>query len=66
MIRISQRNRLTALMRRQWITPLDALQKAGSMRLGARVFELRRLGVTIREKWVKVNGRTRCKAFRIA
>ena len=64
-VKLSQRNKIAAELRHGWVTPMDALKKCGSMRLGARVFELRRLGVSIREKWVQINNRTKVKAFRI-
>jgi hypothetical protein len=33
------------------LTPLDALNLFGCMRLGARIFELRKLGHAIRADW---------------
>ena len=39
------------------ITPLEALNKYGCFRLGARIWDLRKEGHDIREKDVKANGK---------
>jgi hypothetical protein len=39
------------------ITPLDALKLYRIMRLGARIWELRRQGMTIKSKLVSWNGK---------
>lgn len=65
MNRPSQNNRLAALMRRQWVTPLAAFRHAGTLRFSGRILELKRAGYTLREKWLRDHG-ARVKAFRIA
>lgn len=39
------------------ITPLEALEKIGSFRLGARIFELRRMGHNIETEYVETLGK---------
>jgi hypothetical protein len=46
------------LLRGYKLTPLQALDKWGCMRLSARILELRRLGVNIQTKMVTSNGKT--------
>ena len=45
-------------MRNKPITPLEALRKFGSLRLGARIFELRKEGHAIDTEYVTVKGKT--------
>jgi len=40
------------------ITPLAALRKYGSLRLGARIYELRGEGLNIKTDFVTRNGKT--------
>ena len=47
---MSQRKRIAELLKRGWTSPLDALKKAGSMKLATRVGELRSQYV-IEDKW---------------
>lgn len=37
---------------KNWISPVDALHKAGTMKLATRVGELRAEGYDIEDKWV--------------
>lgn len=46
----TQKHRIIAALR-TWISPLDALHKAGTMKLATRVGELRREGHQIEDKW---------------
>lgn len=46
------------LLRGYKITPLQALQKWGCMRLGARIHELRQEGMNITTTRITVNGKT--------
>ena len=55
---------LVPLLRRQWVTPLDALQKVGCMSLSQRCGELRRDGVNVVDRWVS-HGSKRFKAYKI-
>ena len=46
------------LMHGYKITPLQALEKWGCMRLGARIYELRKEGFCITSTMVRKNGKT--------
>lgn len=48
---------LNLLKKGRRITPLDALRKFGCFRLGARIYDLRRLGYDIRTQLVHRNGK---------
>jgi hypothetical protein len=40
------------MMRQGWVSPLQALQESGSMRLAAQVYYLKHVnGLTIEDKW---------------
>lgn len=54
------------LIRRQWTTPLMALEKCGLFTLSQRVSEWRRAGMAIRDKWVELPSGARVKAYRAA
>lgn len=62
----TQNERLKELMTSMWTTPADALQFAGSMRLAARVAEIRRSGVEIIDRWERLPNGKRVKAYRVA
>jgi len=49
---------------RFWTTPLDALQKVGTMKLATRVGEMRRAGYEIEDRWKEIDGK-RFKAYRL-
>lgn len=55
---------LIRLMRRRWVSPVDALRFVGCMSLSQRVGELKRAGVNIVDRWER-SGRSRFKAYRI-
>ena len=61
---MTQAAQLSQIMRRRWITPLDALKLAGCLSLSQRCGELRRSGVNVVSRWVHV-GEKRVKAYRI-
>ncbi len=48
------------------ITPLQALREYGIMRLGARIYDLRRQGVPITQKLVKGKRRKHYAEYRLA
>lgn len=56
--------RLLKLLKRKWISPVDALNEAGCFSLAQRVSEWRAAGIDIRDKWVELNGGKRVKAYR--
>jgi hypothetical protein len=49
---------------RVWTSPLEALQKVGTMKLATRVGEMRRAGYEIQDRWQEANGK-RFKAYRL-
>jgi len=55
---------LIRLLRRQWVSPIDALRHVGCMSLSQRCGELRRSGVNVVSRWVHANGK-KFKAYRI-
>ena len=59
----SQCKRLESMMKRKWVTPMDAL-KIGCMRLAARVHDLRASGVQIESEMV-YKGDTKYKRYRV-
>lgn len=60
-------HRLLKLLKRKWVTPLDALREVGCLSLSQRCGELRReAGVQIKDKWVELDGGKRIKAYRVA
>lgn len=61
---MTQAEAIHRLIKRRWITPLDALQLAGCLSLSQRCGELRKRGVNVVSRWVKV-GDKRVKAYRV-
>ena len=61
---MSQNAQLKALLKKRWVTPLDALKHCGSMRLAARVHDLRSQGINVVDRWVERDD-TRFKAYKI-
>ena len=51
-------------LRRRWLTPLDALNTCGTMKLSTRIGELRMMGHLIADRWVDV-GQKRVKAYKL-
>lgn len=49
---------------KRWVSPIDALREAGTMKLATRVGELRRIGHVIEDRWVEANGK-KFKAYRL-
>ena len=42
---------IVKIAKKRWISPIDAFQEGGGMKLATRVGELRRAGYTILDKW---------------
>lgn len=62
----SQKARILAYMLEgNSITPLDALTRFNSMRLGARIADLKEDGWPIESKWVVTNTGKRVKAYSV-
>lgn len=49
----SQNSLLIAFLWRRWVSPLDALQLVGSMRLASRIFDIKGKGYIVLDKWNK-------------
>lgn len=60
---MSQTARILALLRQGPLTPLDALDRAGSFRLGARIWELRHQGYEIRTEWLTTSNGSRIARY---
>lgn len=62
----TMKTRLLALLRREWVTPVVALNKVGCFSLSQRCGEFRnKLGLPIVDKWVTTPGGSRVKAYRL-
>ena len=61
----TKKAKLLALLRRQYVTPLDALNKCGIFSLAQRVSEFRRDGMTILDRWVETSAGSRIKAYKL-
>jgi len=62
---MSQVKQLMGMMKRKWVTDLDALQEAQCRRLAARVYDIRMAGHTVKDKWIDLDNGKRIKAYRI-
>ena len=58
-------SRLLKLLKRKWITPLDALKEVQCLSLAQRVSNFRADGVKVADKWVELANGKRCKSYRI-
>lgn len=47
----TQKQDIIKALKKGWISPLDALKQAGTMKLATRVGELRQEGYLILDKW---------------
>ena len=59
----SQNEQLIELMKKQWISPLDALAKVGCMRLAARVLDIKNQDYKVLNRW---SDSKKFKEYRIA
>lgn len=63
---MTMQDTLIELLQREWLTPLEALQKANCMSLSQRCSEFRRQGINVVDRWVDLPTGKRVKAYRIA
>ena len=61
----TKKDNLFTLLRKQYVTPIDALNKCGIFSLAQRVSEWRRDGHVIGDKWVISPSGARFKAYRL-
>ena len=62
---MSQNKRLEALLKRRWLTQLQAYDALQCTRLAARVKDLRDSGLNVHDRWVETDSGKRIKAYRI-
>jgi hypothetical protein len=62
---MSQNKRLEALLKRRWLTQLQAYDAIQCTRLAARVKDLRDSGISVHDRWVETDSGKRIKAYRI-
>ena len=62
---MTMKTQLLALLKRQWVTPISALEKANCFSLSQRCGELRRSGVKVLDKWVTTGTGKKIKAYRV-
>ena len=62
---MSQNKRLEALLKRRWLTQLQAYDAIQCTRLAARVKDLRDSGINVHDRWVETDSGKRIKAYRI-
>jgi hypothetical protein len=58
--------RLLKLLKRRYVTPLDALREVQCLSLAQRVSQWRAAGISIDDKWVNLAGGKRVKAYKLA
>lgn len=61
----TKKDNLFSLLRRQYVTPIDALNQCGIFSLAQRVSEWRRDGHLIGDKWIVTPSGARLKAYRL-
>ena len=62
---MSQNKRLEVLLKRRWLTQLQAYDAIQCTRLAARVKDLRDSGISVHDRWVETDSGKRIKAYRI-
>ncbi len=62
---MSQNKRLESLLKRRWLTQLQAYDAIQCTRLAARVKDLRDSGINVHDRWVETDSGKRIKAYRI-
>jgi hypothetical protein len=62
---MTQTQQLIKLMKKKWVTPMDALNHAQCFRLAARVHDIRESGIEVHDRWKKVDSGKKVKAYRI-
>jgi hypothetical protein len=61
----TKKARLLSLMKRQWTTPLEALEQTGNFALSQRAGEFAREGWNVAKKWVELPSGSRVRSYRI-
>lgn len=62
----TKKQRLLTLMKRQYVTPIQALEQTGNFALSQRAGEFARDGWKVVKKWVNLPSGSRVMSYRIA
>jgi hypothetical protein len=62
---MTMQDRLIELLKKEWVSPLDALQKAQCFSLAQRCSEFRRRGMNVVDRWVDLPSGKKVKAYHI-
>lgn len=62
---MTMRQDLLQLLKRQWVTPLIALEKAHCLSLSQRCGQFRREGMKVVDKWVDLPNGKRVESYRV-
>jgi hypothetical protein len=62
----TKKAKLFALMRRQYVTPLEALEQTGNFALSQRAGEFARDGWKVLKRWTDLPSGSRVMAYKIA
>ena len=54
--KMTQTDMVLDMIKKQWVTPLDALRECGCFRLQARIFDLTEQGYNIERGWYEYEG----------
>lgn len=61
----NQTRQLESILKRRWLTQLQAYDALQCTRLAARVKDLRDSGIEVHDRWVETESGKRIKAYRI-
>ena len=61
----NQNKQLESILKKRWLTQLQAYDALQCTRLAARVKDLRDSGITVHDRWVETDSGKRIKAYRI-
>lgn len=62
---MTMKTQLLALLKKQWVTPLIALEKVNCLSLSQRAGSFRRDGINVVSKWVTTPSGKKVKAYRV-
>lgn len=62
----TKQDRLLKLLKREWVGPLDALERCGILSLAQRVSNWRAAGIPISDRWKTSPNGSRFKEYRVS
>jgi hypothetical protein len=62
----TKQDRLLTLLKREWVGPLDALERCGILSLAQRVSNWRAAGIPITDRWQTSPSGSRYKQYKVA